>query len=254
MSENKYSQYQSGEVSQSVFSSLMFKSFAFFGIELLITAVLTFAFSYLFDYIFPISEAANMTVYIVLSVISSIGLLITSFVVSKNAIFNSKGGFIAAFLYCFFMSFLLSSISFYIGYKEIVGTAVLITSCLFFIMAIFGLLIKKRIGWLIAIAFGLMISAGIIYLINTFMLFPILFGNSGLVNTVVNNIYVAEWLILIYACIITVIDVFKIKKMSSEGNNSNSLALYFSISLYSDFILILLKVLSIILRSRARNN
>lgn len=254
MSENKYAQYQNGEVSQSVFSSLMFKSFAFFGVELLITAVLTFGFSYLFDYIFPISEASNMIAYIVLTIISTIGLLITSFVVGKNAITNKSGGFVAAFLYCLFMSFLLSSISFYIGYKEIIGTAVLITSCLFFIMSIFGLLIKKRIGWLVAIAFGLILSAGIIYLINTFMLFPILFGNTGLVDTVVNNIYIAEWIVLIYACIITIIDVFKIKKMSQEGNNSNSLALYFSLSLYSDFILILLKVLSIILRSKSRSN
>lgn len=253
MNENKYAKFQQGEVNQGVFSSLMFKSFLFFGIELLLTALLTFGFSYLFDYIFPINEAANMTVYIILTIVSTIGLLITSFIVSKNAITNNKGGFLATFLYCLFMSFLLSSISFYIGYKEIVGTAVLITSCLFFIMSIFGLLIKKRIGWLIAISVGLILSAGIIYLINTFMLFPILFGNGDFVGTVVNNIYIAEWIILIYACIITVIDVFRIKKISQGGDNSNSLALYLSLSLYSDFILILLKVISIILRSRNNN-
>lgn len=252
--ENKYTPYGNSEVKESVFSSLLFKSFLFFGIELLLTGLLTFGFSYLFDSIFPIYETNNMIFYIVLLVISSIGLLITSFVSTKLTLTNSKGGIISVFFYVLFMSILLSSLSFYIGFKEVAGMAVLITACLFFIMAIFGILIKKRIGWLIGLACGLAISAGIIYLINTFLLFPIMFGNTSLIGSVVTNIYIGEWIILIYASVITIIDVFKIKKYSQNGETSSSIALYFSLNLYSDFILILLKVMSILLRSRSNNN
>ncbi len=251
MSENRYQSYGNAPTqSDSIFSSLLFKTFAFFGIELILTALLTFGFSYLFNTVFPI--AGNPVVYLTMAIISSIGIIVCSIVISTKAMMSGKGGLITSFLYVFFMSFLLSSFTYYVP-KEILGSAVLITSGLFFIMAIFGLLIKKRIGWLIGLSIGLIVSVGIIYLVNTFLLFPILFGNTGLVDEYVTGIYVGEVILLIYACVITIIDVFKIKKASQMGQTNNTLALYFSVSLYSDFILILLKVISVLLRNRSNN-
>lgn len=232
------------------------KVFLYFGIQLLFTALLTFGLAYLFDYIFPFAggSSSGTIFYIVMLIVSSIGMIVSLIVINKKVLVNRKGGIVSLLFYSFFNALLFATLSFYIGDKNIIAMAFLITSVTFIIMCLFGLMIKKAYGWLIGVALGLLFGAGIIYLINTFLLPFILFGNSDLIDTYLSMYYIAEWCVLIYASIITIIDVFRIKKLSQNENLDNSLALYSSLMLYQDFIMILIRIVYILLASKSRND
>ena len=230
--------------------------FFYFGIQLLFTALLTFGLAYLFDYIFPFSNTSSSGTifYIVMLVVSCIGMIVSLVVINKKVLVNRKGGIVSLLFYSLFNALLFATLSFYIGDKNIIAMAFLITSVTFIIMCVFGLMIKKAYGWLIGVALGLIFGASIIYLINTFLLPFILFGNASLIESYLSMYYIAEWFVLIYASIITIIDVFRIKKLSQNQNLDNSLALYSSLMLYQDFIMILVRIVYILLVSRSRNN
>ena len=222
--------------------------FLYFGISLLLTAVLTIGFSYLFNYLFPITNANNSTTYLILIIVSAIGIFITSLVCTFNSIKKAKGGIVSWIFYIVFMSFLLSSFSFYTEDVNLIGIAVLISSGLFLSMCIIGFISKGKMHWFAMLAIGLLISAGISSLVNIFLL-PLI-NTSGAFYT---NIYICEWIILIYSCIITIIDVKKIKMFAENTVDTTNLALYFALNLYNDYILILIKVIYILLINSRRN-
>lgn len=247
---NKFNEYI---VDEKKSSSLLARSFLFFGIELVLTGLLTYLFSYLFTYILPIDIDRNATIYLILTVVASIGVLILSFTISKNTLVKNKVPVISTILFVAFMSLLLSSLTIYIDYRLLVS-AVALTSGLFLIMAIFALIFKGKGRWLIGIALALVISLAALYLVNTFLLIPMLVtGSSSLTNAYMQIYFLSEAIILVYACVVTIIDVKRIKESSASEENINALALYHSINLYSDFILILVKVLSILLREKSKN-
>ncbi len=248
--ENKYKVFSNEGNLSNVF---LVKVFLFFGIELLLTALLTYGISYLFNVTLPINDEANMIIYLVITIVSMIGLIISSIFILKKTLVDLNGGIIPTIIFIVCMSVLLSSLSFYIGIYEVLPLAVLISSVLFFIMCAFGLLFKGRLGWLIALAIGLLVSAGVIALITIFLLPLMLFGSYEAANFSYTSFYIAEWILLIYSAIITIIDVNRLKQFAANNEGNNALAIYFSISLYNDFILILLRVIFVLLRNRNNN-
>lgn len=251
---NEYKKYEGYEiVNEKKRAGILGKTFLFFGVELILTALFTYLFSYLFSYIFPLENDNNFTYYYVALVISMVATIVLSIYINHKTLRKSKVSLIATLLYILCMSLLLSSLTMFIE-KEIMVSAVLITSSLFIIMAIFALLIKGNGGWLIGLAVGLAISLLCLYLVNTFLLIPLLISNNpNLTEAYFTVYYISEGIVLVYACVITIIDVLRIKRQSYDESNEYALALYHSLNLYNDFILILLKVISILLRSKNRD-
>lgn len=260
--------YQTNEQAKQTFSpsndrsSGLFygKTFGWFAGFLLLTAIFTLGLSYLFNVLWPIVKdgeinEASATTYKVLTIVSSIGVLVSSIVATYRAMKHKKGGIISGILYVLFMSFLLSSLSFYIQDTKLIGLAILITSSLFIVMCLIGFIFKGKVKWFVALAMGAMFGALIIYLINNFLLLSLVFnGNQDLYNAYIGTYYAAEFLFLIYALVITTIDMIRIKKFAENfpDDTSNNMALYFALNLYNDFILILLKVISFLLRNKSR--
>lgn len=219
--------------------------FLYFGISLLLTAGLTVGLSYLFNFILPITEENNATAYIILLSVSVVGTLITSLVCTFNSIKKAKGGIISWILYIIFMSCLLSSFSFFTEDLNLIGVAILISSGLFLSMCIIGFISKGRMHWLATLAISLLVSFGIMTLINIFLL-PFIYVSSAYYT----SMYICEWIILIYSCVITIIDIKKIKFFAENTVDTANLALYFALNLYNDYILILMKVIFILLRNK----
>lgn len=222
------------------------KVFLYFGVELLLTSLLTIGFAFLFDAFFPSNSEKGDIFYLVSTLISLIGMVVTLIIVQSKTLKKEKGGYIATFIHCLFMSILLADIGYYIGSKEIMGISVAVTSILFLIMCVFGYLIKNKNGWLIGLLIGFGVSSFILLMINMF-LFPFIFINNELLETYQQIYLITNFFLLIYSCIVTIIDVVRIKKMASNGLVSNPLALYYSLLLYQDYVIILLYVFYIFL-------
>lgn len=236
-------------ISKSTFYA---RVFLYFGISLLLTAGLSIGFTYLFNSIWPITQSeTSAAAYLAITIVSAIGVLISSFIATFRSLRKSKGGMVSWIFYIIFMSFLLSSIGFYVEDLNIVGIAVLITSAMFLVMCIFGYIFKGKIAWLGLLAIGLFVGAGVIYLVNAFLL-PILYATSGNLEVVSQMYYIADFIILFYGLIVTAIDMWNVKKFAENSEDNTNMALYFALNLYNDYILILLKVISILLRSKAR--
>lgn len=222
--------------------------FLYFGISLLLTAGLTIGLTYLFNSIWPIASTGSRIAYFTITIISAIGVVVSSVNATFRSLAKSQGGIVSWLFYVLFMSFLLSTIGYYIEDLNLVGIAVLITSGMFLVMCIFGLILRDKVSWLWLIAIGLLSGAGIICMVN-FFLIPILYVSSGNLSAVRQMYYIVDFIILIYGLIITAIDMWNIKKFAQTAQDNTNVALYFALNLYNDYILILLKVIVILLRS-----
>ncbi len=222
--------------------------FLYFGISLLLTAGLTIGFTYLFNYIWPISLAASRATYLTITIISTIGVIISSTIATFRSLAKSQGGIVSWIFYILFMSFLLSSIGFYVEDLNIVGLAVLITSGMFLVMCIFGYILKDKVSWVALLAVGLISGAGIICLVN-FFLIPIIYATNGNLVVVRQMYYVVDFIVLFYGLLVTAIDMWHVKRFAEASQDNTNVALYFALNLYNDYILILLKVIVILLRS-----
>lgn len=278
MSENRYSQYATNEDLKNpgkpfIKATTYFyaKTYIFFAIMLLATGLLTYGISYLFNNIFPISEPANATTYMIITIIAAIALVILSIIISfksiwryygivfKNASVQTDESYhlgsliVLVALYVICLSFLLSSLSFYVGYVEALPLSILITSVLFILMSLLSMLIKSYtvVRILITVALGLVIGAGLIFLVNWILLIAGVFNEGMMISMLI-----AEFALLIYALIITLVDFFRIRSAvnASNGNLPTSMAVYFAFSLYNDFIYILLRILPYVARAMANRN
>ncbi len=234
------------EISSSYFYA---KVFLYFGLSLILTAIFTIGLSYLFNYIWPITEKASAVCYTTLLIISVFGIIISSIVVTFRSLKKSKGGIVSWLFYILFMSILLSSLSYSVGDLNLIGIAVIISSALFLIMCIFGFLFKGKLNWLISLALGLGLAILIMYLVNTFLI-PILYLNNQSLTVPMNLFYIIDFAILAYSSIIVIIDVAQIKRFANNHEDSSNIALYFALNLYNDYIIILLRIISILLRSK----
>lgn len=229
-------------------SNLLGKTFMYFGIGLLITLVFTIGVSLLFTNVFPIIDKTdvvnntNATAYLVTMIASAIVVLILSIVL--NFAFLGKKSkhkvFLTPFIiYSAAMGVLLSSFTLFIEWY-VLAIALGITVVSFGVMALIGLTIKKGINIIAMVAMSLGISLLLLggFWIFIYILFPAVF----------------EWLYvgisaayLVFMYLITIVDIYRIKKASDAGEQSNNLALFFAYRLYVDFVYILIRVLRIVL-------
>lgn len=240
------------------------KTFIFFGAELLLTFGFTALISFIFNKVAPITEENNAIVYYIVTIVSAIILIILSIVINYRGLFKvlrqgtlegksqKVSTIIIPFvLYIICLSFLLSSFSFYLGVVEALPIAILITSGCFALCALFAFLIKGYTTMRIIgiIALSLVTGACIIFLIN---------GLIYIFNPEYFELYFFTYLgleviLLIYGLVITMIDFFRMKKIAFDTDIplTTALSLFFSFSLYNDFIYILIKILPYIIASRS---
>lgn len=232
--------------------ALFAKIFGYMSLFLLITFITSFGVSLLFQYGFDMyyDAAADTihggetaaTIYLGVLIGSSILQLILTIIITFVAFRRGKGLAIPAFLYSVCMGVLISSFGMLMPWYYIVG-AFGITFLSFAGMAIIGLTSKRNLSGLGFIGYGILFSIMIVSLFSIifYLIFP------GFFEWMYVGISV---LIIVAMLLITAFDIWNIKKIIEKGQMSNNLALYCAFNLYVDFIVIFIRILSLLAHTR----
>lgn len=234
------------------------KVFFYLFIGLLISAAICLGMSYALFYAFgkvttdTAVESVLMT-YFGIMIVCGIGLLILTIIISLRR-FKMHNIIVPYILYCVFMGGLLSGFLLFVGNPYIIGSALAITSVLFLTMCIFGFLYKGKLGWVFGLLLGGAVSMGLLFLVNMF-LFPIAFGVESAFDAYCTIYWIMEAIFFLMIMVSTALDMYNIRKISESGSDQTNLALYCALNLYSDFIMIFIRVVYfLILVSGKRDN
>lgn len=230
------------------------KVFLYFGLALLITTAVTFGVSSLIYNLAINNPGIGLTVYYVSLGVGAIGLFICSLIVSLFC--NKKGrGLIAPYiLYAVFMGFILSGICFTVDSPYVFGTALGFTSLIFLITCGIGALLGDKIKFAYLVLIYALFAIGFMCLFN-FILLPFLFMNS---SVAINAFNAMVWGIeIIYFVVIIAyiaIDMNRLKAIANSNNGviTTNLALYCALNLFSDFIILFLRILYIVAMSSGK--
>lgn len=241
----KKEQQRPQEVSASS-SKFIGKVFLYTAIALLITAVTAAIIGVIFskairplDYNyteFEIDvELFKPYIYLLIgSVIVYIPLIIWIHIVA----FRGRGRLDIPFvIYAIVMGVFISAFTMFVPF-EVIAISFGITCLVFGLLSLIGLLSKKNLSVLALIAMGIFVGALFVFLFNFIwsLFFP---GFQSLYWLVSYAIFFAMMLI-------TIFDVWRVKKIAQKGEQSNNIALYCAFNLYVDFIYIFIRILGIV--------
>ena len=217
------------------------KTLLWFGLGLLITFVITFGLPAIF-----IEAGMDVDIFftalMVMCGIGVVGVLIFSIIIMIKS-FTLRGlGAITFCLYAIFMGLALTPL-YLIGTDPIgmmgIIYSLLVTGGIFIIMGIIGILTKGKIKLLGTLAISFAIGSLILALVNFFVFNEMIY-------------WICSFAILLVFILYVGID-FAI--ISSHPNNaSNELAIYCAFQIYTDFIIIFIRLLPIILKILAKRN
>lgn len=243
--ENTYKQ----RLTVSSGNKFIAKTFLYMFLELIITAVSAIGFGLLFDNIWHISDKSHstsspyFTAYIIILIVSLVAMIGVSIWFSVSAVKGNKNLVIPFTVYALLMGVFGSSFVMFIDPVSI-GIAFGVSCLAFGIMAALGAIIKKDINFLAIVVMGLFLGAGMLALTN------LIFWLCGLRYLVTSMYLLIEGIVFAAVMIITMIDVYNIKKIAERGDVYENVALFSAFSLYIDFINIFLRVLLVVVRIR----
>ena len=213
------------------------KVFGIMFIWLLITAGVSFGFAALFYNWLgdkPYNETAEATLYGFM-IGSGILLLILTFVIQFFALKKGKGMIILSSIYVILMGILCSSMILFIE-GWILGSALGISSAIFLVLAIIGL-IAKNVKPIAVIGIMLIVGAALTALITWLI---ILIG--GISGEAVGILWIVDFAMFGGMLLLIIVDMNQIGKICEMGEVSTNLTLYCALTLYTDFIYIFIKI------------
>ena len=222
------------KTTQSTFTGLMSKSFAWMALALLITALFAVGGSVLLtsgfipaDTYLYILIGASVVQFILLFVIQATGLL------SKR-----QGSAIVPFIYyAICTGVLMSAIVAFTEVKTLLY-ALGATFICFGSMALVGYFSKANMKLVYLFAMGLGIGA------LSLSLFNWIFGVNETLYWIISYVFFA------FILLITSVDVWRMKKMSESGYYDTNLAVFCAFQIYYDFIMIFLRIVQFIGRNK----
>lgn len=230
---NEYNYNNSFSSSSSVTSSKgLAKVFGFMFLGLLVTAGISYGVLFLLS-----KGIVTPENYLTSLIISSIAIIVMSFVVHFNALRDNKtAAIVCYFIYTVLWGILLSILM--IAYEIItLGLAFLCTSGTFGVMALYAYFTKRETYTLGMFGTGLLFGVITLSLVNIFLQSDTL-------------AWVITYASLFAMYLITIYDVKRAKFMADTGNMTTGLAIYFALNLYVDFIYIFIRLVAIIGNSR----
>ena len=179
-----------------------------------------------------------VTGMIVTLIVSVIALLVMSFVLPIRFIRGKKNILVPLMIYVVLMGILLSTFT-WLFEPIILVESFGITALVFGIMALLGHLSKGRVAGIGVIMLGLLIGAGLLSIINFFM---ILTGGISQENVTIS--WIVSLAIFAFLMFMTMWDVARINVIAEKAQNTdNNLVHYCAYILYSDFIALLIRVI-----------
>lgn len=221
--------------------------FGYMAIGLLITAVVAALMGFLFSKVWPIQDYSNpeASVYywsymwvLIGSAIVQVGLSFwIMFGVFRKG--KSKVMFVPFILYALTMGVLISSFTMFVEWY-ILAITFGITCLCFGSMALIGWLAKGNMNRVGIVAIGLLFGAALIGLFNWILWF-ISPATFTIMYTIISFVTFGAMML------ITMWDMWSIKKMIEAGQTSTNLALYCAFNLYVDFIYLFIRILYFVL-------
>ncbi len=212
-------------------------------IGLLISAITCFGFSFYFAGLIAnatTQEALNNVSFLLFGVMigSFIALFILNLILSVTLAKAKKGAWVPYILYTAVMGLALAPLTMWLSFSTI-GIAFGITSAVFLILFLIGYFSKADLSILGLVGLGLLFSV---------IFVPLPFLILFLINPAVYSIwnFVAAIVMAVVIMLFVSVDANRMNKEIQGGVFTNSLALYYAYSFYSDFIMIFIRVLLIV--------
>lgn len=233
-------------------SKVYIKVFAYFGLALLVTAVTAFIVS---SILFNLMGNANTFywTYLGITIGSAIAMIVLSLIMSFNYFKAGSKLIIPYILYSISVGCLISGCAFWVDSAYSLGMVFLATALIFFIMCGIGALLGDKIKFVYMILSMFLIGALLLSLVNLFIM-PFLFVNEAAWQSVSTIYWISEFLFLAIFCLYIAIDMNRLKKYAENSLTiETNLALFFAMSLYTDFINLFVRLLYIFALTRNNN-
>ncbi len=171
-------------------------------------------------------------------IVSMIGCYVTSIINNVYAVKTGKAPWVGFILYAVFIgfafsTFILTGIDF-----ATMGEAFALTAISFGAMFLIAYFSKGNLSWLALIGFGLLASVSmmalfwwIMYMVAPMSTFNLYWG------------ILISAIVLVASLLITAYDCWKMKQIIATGNDNRNLALFCAFDLYSDFLMIFIRIL-----------
>ena len=148
-------------------------------------------------------------------------------------------------LYAIVMGVLVSSMTMFVPIS-LTAISFGITCVVFGVLSLIGLTAKRDLSFLGLVALGIFFGAILIALFN--FIWSFFFPSSF------QTIYwLISFAIFVAMMLITIFDVWRVKRLAQAGEQTNNVALYCAFNLYVDFIYIFIRILRLIVTIYARN-
>ena len=228
-------------------SKTLAKTFGYMAIGLAISALTAFIVAYLFaTWIGNINAASSdeemsriLTIYLVVMIASFIGMIIDSAILRMVLVKGKKSIWVPYIIYALLMGVFLSSFL-VIGLSfELIGTAFVVSALVFLGCFLVGYFSKNDLSPAAFVGMALLFTIGLtgIFFLLLFILFPALL-------TLYFIIFELAFSLLIL--IVVAIDCHNIKRILGVAENNKNIALYCAFTIYSDFIVLFVRVLRLL--------
>ena len=179
------------------------------------------------------------TPYLIALIASAVLLFIDMLVINFVTLKGKHSILVPAIIYATLVGVLFSFLTIVVDWR-VLGMAFGITTFVFLLMSIIAFLSKGNMSPLLILGLGLLIGGGLLALFN--WIFIIATGTS-------NNVlyWVITFVIFAAIMLITIFDIWRIKKIADAGAMNNNIALYCAFTMYVDFINIFIRILYFLL-------
>ncbi|MCD8204534.1 MAG: Bax inhibitor-1 family protein [Coprobacillus sp.] len=224
----------------------MARTYGYMCLLILLTAAISLILGYVFYVWMGNNYSAANTGIMVTLVVSCVAQLVLCIAMSMSGARRgmSKRTTFMSVLYAVIMGVMMSSFTLWIDW-EILGMAFVVTGLAFGSMALLGTFARRDLRMLASIGMGLLMGA---VFISIFSLILFFFAPNWF-----NMLYIGVIIIMFIAMvIITAVDVRRIRTIASEENYSRDVSFYCAFRLYTDFIVIFLYAIRLLLMFRRR--
>lgn len=208
------------------------KVFGIMFLWLLATAGIAFGGGALFYNWLLADEVAASNGILATLVISGISLIVLTFVIQFWALRRDKGMIVLSSLYVLCMGLLCSSMTLFLDW-QILGIALGLTTAIFGVLALIGLL-AKNVRPIAMVGFMVLFGALIVSL-GTWII-------SIFVPVNVTFLWILDFAIFGAMLLLVIVDMNQIGKICASGEMSRNLTLYCALTLYTDFVYIFIKI------------
>ena len=209
------------------------KVFGIMFLWLLATAGIAFGGGALFANWLLADEVAAANGILTTLVISGISLIVLTFVIQFWALRRDKGMIVLSSLYVLCMGLLCSSMTLFIDWR-ILGIALGLTTAIFGVLAIIGL-IAKNVTPIAMVGFMILFGALIVSLGTWIITLFTHMSNPAL-------LWILDFAIFGAMLLLVIVDMNQIGKICANGEMSRNLTLYCALTLYTDFVYIFIKI------------